>query len=160
MTEVTGNIWDYHKKGHWIVITTNGFVKKNGAAVMGRGIAKQAKDRFKGIEFYLGNHIKEKGNIPCIIEEFRIMTLPVKSNWWQKADLDLIEQSMKRLITIISAFVLRGAIEKFPAPIYLVRPGCGNGGLDWKDVKPVIEAYLDNRFTVVNRELKRQIMNK
>ena len=46
MKEITGDIWDYHKQGHWIVITTNGTVKSNGEAVMGRGIALQARAKF------------------------------------------------------------------------------------------------------------------
>lgn len=38
MREINGsNIWDFYNKGFWIAITTNGTVKKNGEAVMGRG---------------------------------------------------------------------------------------------------------------------------
>jgi len=44
MKEVIGNIWNYYNKGNWIVITTNGTIKKNGEAVMGRGVALEAKN--------------------------------------------------------------------------------------------------------------------
>jgi len=36
--------------------------------------------------------------------------------------------------------------------VYLVRPGCGNGRLDWRDVKKVLLARLDDRFVVVEKE--------
>lgn len=49
MKEVYGDIWEYHKQGYWIVITTNGFVKKNGCAVMGRGVAKQAVTKYPSL---------------------------------------------------------------------------------------------------------------
>lgn len=57
MKEVTGNIWDYHEKGYWIVITTNGTVKANGEAVMGRGVALQAKRKYQGLPWRLGQEI-------------------------------------------------------------------------------------------------------
>lgn len=38
MIEKPGNIWDYYNKDCFvIVITTNGYVKNSGEAVMGRG---------------------------------------------------------------------------------------------------------------------------
>jgi hypothetical protein len=47
--EIVGNIWDYYDKGHWIVITTNGIVNKNGEAIMGRGVALEAAKKFKDL---------------------------------------------------------------------------------------------------------------
>ncbi len=40
ITEVKGDLVDFWRKGNRIGITTNGFVKKDGRAVMGAGIAK------------------------------------------------------------------------------------------------------------------------
>ena len=41
-----------------------------------------------------------------------------------------------------------------PAATYaLVRPGCGNGQLQWGDVRPEIVDILDDRFTVVEANL-------
>jgi len=42
--EVDGNLWEI--EADWRVITTNGFVKKDGRAVMGRGVARQALQRY------------------------------------------------------------------------------------------------------------------
>jgi len=146
MKEVKGNIWDYHKKGHWIVITTNGTIKANGEAVMGRGIALQAKQRFSGLPLMLGRKTSKYGNVPYILPEFRLVTLPVKHNWWEQADVRLIADEIAQLGRAWTLWDNK-------LSLYLVRPGCGNGRLDWKDVKPVLEKYLDDRFIVVEKEV-------
>lgn len=140
MREITGDIWDYHS-GHWIVITTNGTVKTNGECVMGRGVAAQAKDRFPTLPRRLGGLLSRQGNRLFMFPDCRILTFPVKHNWWEKADMGLIEQSVKGLLEFRDFFQV--------GDIYMVRPGCSNGRLDWKDVKPVLERYLDDRFIVV-----------
>lgn len=149
MKEIRGNIWDYHDKGYWIVITTNGTVKANGSAVMGRGVALQAARKFPDLPRAIGQCIRVFGNEVFIMDRgdpsggYRILTFPVKHNWWEKADLTLIEESCKKLKATWSC----------PDKVYLVRPGCGNGGLDWKDVKPILKEYLDDRFIVVERDI-------
>jgi len=145
MKEIKGNLWDYYDKGEWIVITTNGSIKKNGACVMGRGVAKDARDRFPNLDKVLGKAIDRFGNIVFVLNSMigaKIITFPVKHHWQEKADLKLIERSCRQL-----EFVVR---EK--SVVYLVRPGCGNGQLKWSKVKPVLEKYLDERFIVVNNE--------
>lgn len=144
MKEIRGNIWDYHKKGHWIVITTNSNIKANGKAVMGAGIAQQAAMEFPDIPSILGILISTQGSRVHVLAGKDMITFPVKYKWWQKADMGLIELSCKQLVEATVQFNLE-------APIYLVRPGCKLGRLDWKDVKPILEKYLDNRFIVVEQ---------
>ena len=64
MKIIKDNIWKYHKTDatSFIVITTNGFVKKNGECVMGRGIAQQTRDKFPGFAKKLGTAIKDAMN--------------------------------------------------------------------------------------------------
>lgn len=152
MKEIRGDIWDYHKQGHWIVITTNGNVKENGEAVMGGGpksIALQAAKRFPDLPCLVGALIKKEGNHVFMGYSHYLLTFPVKHNWWEKADLALIERSTKELYTLWMEESKGGLGGK--EEVYMVRPGCGNGRLDWKDVKPILEKYLDDRFIVVER---------
>ena len=153
MKEIVGDIWDYHKQGLWIVITTNGTVKTNGEAVMGRGVALQAKQKFRNIADWVGWSLRARGN-HCAIYTIQlrvddrlvasgVITFPVKHDWQGRADIQLIEQSCQELVKLVE--------QENPEKIYMVRPGCGNGGLDWKDVKPILEKYLDDRFVVVER---------
>ncbi len=141
MQEVKGNIWTHHDAGEWIAITTNGYVRSDGACVMGRGVALQAKQRWPGVPYELGSSIRKQGNIPFAFLEYKIVTVPVKHTWSEPADLDLIKRSMWHL----SIFAEQGAFQR----LYMPRPGCGNGRLLWEDVKPIIEPILDDRFIVV-----------
>ena len=149
MKEVQGNIWDYHEQGYWIVITTNGTIRKDGACVMGRGVAKETAVKYPDLPKKLGKFLKDFTNTVYPFAEYRILTFPVKHNWWEKADINLIEESCQRLLDWITYHFSPAGL----VPVYMVRPGCGNGQLNWEDVKPILEKYLDDRFVVV--EIKR-----
>jgi hypothetical protein len=140
------NLWFFfYFNSSWIVIPTNGFVKKNGECVMGKGIALQAKEKFPDLPKELGDRIKEFGNRVFTFWKYHIITFPVKHNWWERADLGLIEDSTKELQEIFK-YNLSG----IKTPVYLPRVGCGNGKLDWTKVKPILEKYLDDRFIVTD----------
>jgi hypothetical protein len=143
MKEVKGNLWDYPADVR--VITTNGFVKKNGECVMGRGCAAEAKQRHPRLPKILGDLIQRRGNNVHYLL-YALYSFPVKHHWFQKADIALIEQSAKQLVTLITEDWDSG--DKEPI-IVLPRPGCGNGQLNWEDVKPILEPILDDRFHVI-----------
>lgn len=152
-----------------ICITTNGFVKSNGRCVMGRGCAKTALNRYPGIDLFMGNMIKERGNIPYMLVQDNgtfICSFPVKPiteifngnnavshmknkfqmgdivpGWAAVANLNIIEQSASTLSTMATVM---GWYE-----IALPRPGCGAGELNWGTVKPILEKYLDDKFVSV-----------
>ncbi len=147
MNEIHGNLWD--ALADVIVITTNGATRKDGAAIMGRGIALQAKARYPGIEHVLGRLIRENGNhVNLVTGNYpNIISFPVKSHWRQKADLKLISQSAGELVRLIDQQASYGLLT-----IALPRPGCGNGKLRWEDVRSIIRPILDNRFTVYNND--------
>ncbi len=147
MKIIKENIWKYHNKNNFIVITTNGFVKKNGACVMGRGIAQQTRDKFPGFDKKLGTIIKNEGNNVYIWHEEGLITFPTKHVWMDDSDLELIERSAQQLAEEFEEGYQLGA--DLPK-IYMPKPGCSNGNLNWKDVEPIIEGTLAHLVTIVD----------
>jgi len=152
MKEIVGDIWNYWERGNWIVIPTNGNVNKYGCAIMGKGLALEAKERFPNLSYELGRRLSMVGINLEIFFEYRIIAFPVKYDWTKEANLELISSSADSLSKCSVANFLREGL------IYLPRVGCGKetGKLDWKIVKPVLEVFLDDRFTVVNLPKERK----
>lgn len=139
-------------------ITTNGFIKKNGALVMGAGVAGQAQFKYPLFPKIAGKVVKEQGNHVYFFGNWHLkgfqaanysqepliyyVTFPVKHNWYEKADLELIKRSSYELMKIIDNMNWK--------KVLLPCPGCGNGQLDWIDVMPVIEPILDDRVVAVD----------
>lgn len=151
MIEQTADLWSFSgTDADAICITTNGTIKANGEAVMGRGCAREARDQNPAIDRILGNAIAIRGNRPHLLRRRvtttqppNLVSFPVKHHWYEKADIELIRQSAQSLALMATHHGWRKVI--------LPRPGCGNGQLDWDDVKPVIEPLLDDRFVVVTK---------
>ncbi len=143
MIEARGNLWDFEGIP---AITTNGYIKKDGRAVMGRGCAKEASLRFPGMQERLAFELSRYGNHVFYLYQFGergIITFPVKHLWNEKADLELIRRSADELVHSVIPYF------KIKTTIYLARPGVGNGRLNWDDVKPVISNILTDQVCVV-----------
>lgn len=124
-------------------ITTNGTINRFGHAVMGRGCALEANKRYKRLSKFLADRIERFGNrvhLFADIDSTDLVTFPVKHNWWETADLELIERSAVQLDILVNEYNY--------TRIALPMPGCGNGNLSWEEVLPVI-GWLDDRFTLV-----------
>ena len=140
MKEIYGNAWDLFESREYdiLFITTNGFVKSNGNAVMGRGIAAECAWRYPTSPSLLGKGILQFGNIPLqiLVEDATwkpliIASFPVKYNWWEQADIELIKKSC--------SLVMEQLADEPNLKFLLPRPGCGNGHLSWEQVKKEIE---------------------
>ena len=137
MKTARGDLWRY--PADWRIITTNGFVKTNGEAVMGRGTAWQAKKKYPDLPRIFGSFLIAKGNHVGIFKGNKLLTMPTKHAWYDKqADLVLIERSAMELASLPYR-------ETFVMPM----AGCGCGGLLWSEVQLVIGPILDDRFTVL-----------
>lgn len=139
MIEATGDLWSF--PADFRCITTNGVVDLRGFLVMGAGCALQAKKRFPALPSVLGGYVWKYGNRAFIHHPSRIITFPTKHNWQDKSDLALICQSAIQVSAIADKYDI--------SSIVVPRPGCGNGGLMWSKVGPLLADILDNRFTVV-----------
>lgn len=142
MLETVGDIWEYADRYDGIVITTNGSVTRDGRAVIGRGVAKQAACRFPDIACTLGILLTEQGShvfdLGC-----GIITFPVEETAWSLPDLRIIAASAQELRLLADQSGWR--------QIVVPRPGCGGGGLAWKDVQPVLAPWLDDRFVIISQ---------
>jgi hypothetical protein len=135
MKEAKGDMFaEYLSPEVVYVITTNGYVKNNGEAVMGRGVAKVAAQLRKNTPSILGDLLLAHGNIPFVLPG-NFVTLPVKHKWSEKADLELIEQSLIKFRNLYYTYGWRDR------QIYVPRPGCGNGQLQWEEVRPLMERF-------------------
>jgi len=173
MKEIKGNIWTFHEpnSNDYIVIPTNGVIKENGDAVMGKGLARDCKMKYPNFPKMLGNELKTKGNVVTLFKKHGIITFPVKpsgllintpsdrdkilpvyrekfhvgmfvTGWMCIADIDLITRSTERLYHV----------SKDINKVYLPRVGCGNGGLQWEDIKPVLaEKFKDEPKIIIVR---------
>ena len=145
MKEIRGNFW-YEAPSHDIlVVTTNGIVKKTGELVMGGGIARQFVQQFPQLPRLLGHRVRVGGNRPYLItfgDGRSVLSMPTKQHYSDPSPLDLIRSSAQRITRM-----LKDRTKK----ILSVRPGCGLGGQEWSDVKPILkEAGWDDRFAIIS----------
>lgn len=131
-----------------ICFTSNGITKKDGRLVMGAGVAKAFRDTFSDLDQEAGTAVKEYGNICQIVRDtfylgnkLSIVAFPTKGHWRYPSRVDLIKQSMFKLIDMTNQYGWK--------TVYLPAPGVNNGGLSWPDmIKPLLEKKLDDRFII------------
>ncbi len=141
MFEVVGDIWEYPESAV-MVITTNGSLTRDGRAVIGRGVARQATARFPMLAGKLGGLLTARGShvfdLGCGLVSF-----PVEETAWSQPDLRIIARSAEELRTLAD----RSGWQQIVVP----RPGCCGGGLAWKDVRPLLTPWFDERFIVISQ---------
>lgn len=149
-TTMVGDIFNLAPENAIICVTTNGIVKHTGEAVIGAGVARLFRDRFKGIDTRLGQFIKKYGN-RCFNmgrysynnKSFIICTFPTKHDYSDDSDLDLIQKSAEEIVEMANKFNWN--------EIYLPFPGGGKGNLSWSEVSSRLTC-LDSRFIVISNK--------
>jgi O-acetyl-ADP-ribose deacetylase (regulator of RNase III) len=115
----------------------------NTVGVMGKGIALMFKERFpKNMHAYTkackeGKVVTGKMFVTATDELMGakwIINFPTKQHWRAKSKMEWVEEGLKDL----RRFILENQVKSIAIPPL----GAGNGGLDWKNVKPKIEQTL------------------
>ena len=140
----TGDMWSAYDQAGLYLITTNSTITRNGRLVMGRGIAKQARDRFPGLAAALGQQIQQQcgslGTYGLLISPrwptAKLGAFQVKYHFSETADLALIQQSATSLH--------QWATTHSDVAIHLNMPGIGNGRLPRTAVLPHIQKLPHN----------------
>lgn len=111
----------------------------NCVGVMGKGIAAEFKQRypemFKAYRRICDSGALEPGKLWLWQgPDHWVLNFPTKKHWRHPSKLEWIEAGLEKFVAEYSR---RGITDiSFP------RLGCGNGGLKWDDVRPVMEHYL------------------
>jgi hypothetical protein len=105
-----------------------------------RGCARQAREHFPELMKTLGSLISQHGNHVFDLGH-QIVSFPVETDPYQVPEMGLIEQSCRELVEL--------ADYKGWQKVVVPRPGCGGGGLEWLEVKTILERYFDERFHVI-----------
>jgi O-acetyl-ADP-ribose deacetylase (regulator of RNase III) len=133
-----------YTKGNMLTANVEALVNPvNTEGVMGKGIALHFKERFP--ENYAAYRAACKnGSVQVgamfVTEVFEldgpkwIINFPTKTSWRKPSELSYIRDGLQALVGVIHELGIRS--------IAVPPLGCGNGGLDWNIVKPMIEAAL------------------
>jgi len=145
MTEVVGELFDEVGRANLLLVTTNASIKRSGQIVMGRGAAKQAAERWPELPSRIvqaaqeADHISSTGFrwyglvLTDIYEKgTRVGAFQVKEEWWQRANLSIIQLSatMLRGIAVSQSLEFKRVAMNFP--------GIGNGGRTREEVLPLL----------------------
>lgn len=112
----------------------------NTVGVMGKGIALEYKKRYPEmfVKYHelCTNHLLDIGKLYLWKKADKwVLLFPTKKHWRNPSTLEYVEQG---LIKFADNWDKLGADS-----IAFPRLGCGNGGLDWNVVKPLMEKYLN-----------------
>ena len=130
---VNGNLFD--SKADCLVNTVNC------EGYMGKGVAYQFKCRFpennKSYVKACKSGALQIGKIHYFVEDgITIINFPTKDKWREKSKLSYIEMGLDAFVKVLPEL----QVKKIAIPPL----GCGNGGLDWLEVKAILEQKLEN----------------
>ena len=111
----------------------------NLVGVMGKGIALEFKGRypamFKAYKNLCDSHEFEIGKLHLWRSDSHwVLNFPTKTTWKKPSQIAYIEAGLK--VFVASYREMGISSISFP-PL-----GCGNGNLDWAEVRPIMELYL------------------
>lgn len=135
-----------YKKGDILKEETEAVVNTvNTKGVMGKGIALQFKERFP-YNYKQYKKACEAGEVETgkvfvtetglLLNPRYVINFPTKEHWKNPSKMEYIHEGLKDLVRVIR--------DKNVSSISIPPLGCGNGGLDWNEVRPAIEKALNS----------------
>lgn len=111
----------------------------NTVGVMGQGIAQEFKRRYPEMFERYREHCKSGALAIGKLYLFRtpnkwVLNFPTKEHWKAPSKLEWIETGLEKFV---AEYETQGI-----SSISFPQLGCGNGGLDWAQVKPLMDHYL------------------
>lgn len=135
-----------YKRGNLLENPSEALVNTvNTVGVMGKGIALQFKQAFPEVfrqyekackknEVQIGQmHVVK---MDSLVGPKYIINFPTKRHWKEKSKMSYIVSGLKALTKVIKELNIQS--------IAIPPLGCGNGGLEWSEVKPLIEEALQD----------------
>ena len=113
----------------------------NTVGVMGKGIALEFKNRYPDM-FKAYRDVCDKRKLKigslmlCYEPDHWVLLFPTKEHWRNPSRIEYIEAGLAKFC--------RTYAEKGSTSVAFPRLGCGNGGLNWSDVMPIMEKYLQD----------------
>ncbi len=153
-----GDMWSAWNQADLFLITTNSSTRTDGHLVMGAGIARQARDRFPGLDARLGRVIKDMSTVSVQFAHrgrtYNSWVVPyylLVSPDWPRAKIGLFQVKGRfnapadpGLIKHSTEMLCQWCNEHPEAQVHLNFPGIGNGRLEPGDVLPLINELPDS----------------
>lgn len=135
MQQIKGNILEANAEALVNTVNTKG--------VMGKGIALQFKkafpEAFKAYKNACDNGELHIGKVHVFeyvtSQPHYIINFPTKDDWKKPSRIEYIEKGLESLIEAIQKYKIHS--------IAIPALGCGQGGLKWKDVLPLIQSAFE-----------------
>lgn len=111
----------------------------NTVGAMGRGLAllfkKKYPDMFQKYMYACNNNLLTVGKLMiCHESDHDILLFPTKEDWRNPSKMEYIEAGLQKFVATYK--------ERNITSIAFSKLGCGNGGLQWSEVKTMMEKYL------------------
>ena len=128
---LSGNL--FNSKAQTLVNTVNC------VGVMGKGIALAFKERFPAMFADYRRRCENEELQPGILTIYKdaspwVINFPTKRHWRGNSQIKDIEAGLATLVKVSGEWGLQS--------LAMPALGCGNGGLDWTEVRLLIERYL------------------
>ncbi len=134
----TGNI--VNDKAEVLVNTVNAQLSPSGNGVMGAGVAKAFKERYPSImkdyeaAIRSGELTAGRALLFDLPDGRKWAALATKDDWKDQSQPQWVDSGLKELGEKLRENGLKS--------VAITPPGCGNGGLNWKDIEPMVHKHL------------------